>query len=99
MFIPLDLIVPGHHHRHEPVRRVLKPIQERVETLHVIKQPADSIGTDEVTDTLNQAQAIAANGGGDDATLILWAVVAVLFVLAMCLYFVYAYRRRLSPTV
>ena len=71
--------------------------QEVVDTVNAI--PAN---TDAVADSVNSSQLAPSLmdrlGGGDDSSVLLWAIVAVLFALAICLYFVYTYRRMLKGT-
>ncbi len=92
MFRVLDVIIPG-----QPYRPHRRPdlIEEIIDTIKP-QEITDTVAVDDtVTDTISSAQAMAANAGtgGDDNTILMWSIFAVLFALAMCLYFVYKYRK------
>lgn len=61
----------------------------------------DTAATEHVADTAAAAQDFVVGGatGGDDMTMLFASVFVVLFALALCLYFVFAYRRSLRPGV
>lgn len=54
-----------------------------------------SHAADTVSASTNGMIDVIGNGGGGSSTLI-WAVIAVLFALALCIYFVSLYRKRLA---
>ena len=96
----LDIAYPGRP-RHPRIRlddaigepkKVLKDtIQNAKDSLNdsiqCVKDSADSVSS---------ANVIPGNGsaGGDDMSMLIWSIIIVLAVLAMCLYFVYSYRKQ-----
>ncbi len=54
---------------------------------------SDTVNSSELAPSLMNNLGV---GGGDDTSILWWAIVAVLFALAVCFYFVLMYRRMLS---
>lgn len=98
----LDVIVPGEPYR--PHKNMIGLVKETepvnaVDTLTNNAIPTDSMSSDTLaTDTVNTLQGMVngAGTGGDDSSMLLWTALVVLGALALCLYFVYTYRRRLG---
>lgn len=96
----LDVITPGSIRRPRIViDRPPKPIVE------IDPQPVDSACCDSMNcchgDSLAAAQnfLVGPGTGGDDMTM-MWAGLFVVFLaLALCFYFIYSYRRLLTPGV
>ena len=98
----LDVIPEGHyirprHHKHYNIQ----DIKIQVDSFDSSTQATDTLRPDTlgvdslVNDTVNSAQGLVGGAGtGDDASMLLWSMVTVLFALTICLYFVYAYRHR-----
>ena len=95
----LDIAYPGRPRRPririddvigEPKKELNESIQNVKDSLNdSIQCVKDSV------DSVSSANVIPGNGsvGGDDMSMLMWAIIIVLAVLAMCLYFVYSYRK------
>lgn len=90
----LDIIssYPGDHHP-----RRLRDLKESIgEPEEVVRDTVECV-KDSLSDSISVDSVASANvvpgAGGDDASMLMWAVLVVLAVLAMCLYFVYSYRK------
>lgn len=108
MMTPLDIlldIAPGPWPR-RPIRRpvipdTLKPAEkpelpDTTDTItsvtDTITAPADTINAP--TDSINAlAGNFGSTTGSDDTTAVFWTIIAVLFALCVCFYFVLSYRR------
>lgn len=91
---------------------IVSPVNNGNAVDSVANVPADSMtvvdsancvpaNADAVADSVNSSQLAPSlldqiGGGGDDSSILLWAIVAVIFALAACLYFVFSYRRMLA---
>lgn len=98
MFRLLDIAYPGRPYHRPP--RVIKPVIEKMDSIKDV--PADSVpAPQQVTDTITDSQAFVGNigTGGDDNTMLIMSIVVVALALAMCLYFVYLYRKRIYRLV
>jgi len=93
--ILLDIIAwPDRPVRHPVIPDTLKPVEKPVlpDTTDTISAPADTITSP--TDSINALTgSFGSTTGGDDASAVLWTVLAVLFALCVCFYFVLSYRR------
>jgi len=89
--LPADGRRPIYHPIIKPVDTVVGPAPDVV----------DTTATENVADTAAAAQdfVVGASSGGDDMTMLFASIFVVLFALALCLYFVFAYRRSLRPGV
>lgn len=75
----------------EQPRKLIKDSVENVkdslnDSIQCVKDSVDSVSSANVIPTNG-------NTGGDDMTMLMWSIIVVLAVLAMCLYFVYSYRK------
>ena len=94
MMTPLDIlldIAPGPWPR-RPIRRPVIP-----DTLKPAEKPELPDTTDTITAPTDSINALAGNfgstTGSDDTTAVFWTIIAVLFALCVCFYFVLSYRR------
>lgn len=89
-----------------PYPRPVRPIRRPVipDTVKPVESPevpdtTDTIvsATDTITSPTDSINALVGNfgstTGGDDTTTLFWTVLAVLFALCVCFYFVLSYRR------
>ena len=96
-------IIPDYPGGYRPIR-----IRHKFDT--IIEQPKkvisdtiqcakDSLNDSISVDSVSSANVVpGASSGGDDMSMLMWSIFVVLAVLAMCLYFVYSYRKRqLAP--
>jgi len=109
----LDLIVPGQprHPRIYPhrvgdkikdagdkVNDSISQLKDSVADTISVAKDSISAGKDCIADSLSAASPLQGGANsGDDASMLLWAIVAVAAVLAICLWFALSYRRRLGP--
>ena len=86
----------GHRPIHHPIIKPVEPVILNSDTNAV-----DTASVENVVDSAAAAQDFVAGGatGGDDMTMLFASIFVVLFALALCLYFVFAYRRSLRPGV
>jgi hypothetical protein len=95
------------HDGHRPIRHpIIKPVDvgpapDVVDTATTSPHVVDSASVGSVTDSAQAAQDLVVGGvtGGDDMTMLFASIFVVFFALALCLYFVFAYRRSLRPGV
>ena len=94
MMTPLDIlldIAPGPWPR-RPIRRPVIP-----DTLKPAEKPELPDTTDTINAPTDSINALAGNfgstTGSDDTTAVFWTIIAVLFALCVCFYFVLSYRR------
>lgn len=94
----LDIAYPGRHPRIHPPRPVLDLDTASNSTNVVPTDVPDSV-TNTVGDSLASVQGVmtdVGNTAGGDNTLLYASLFVVFFALAVCLYFVFAYRRSLA---
>ena len=95
-------IIPDYPGGYRPIR-----IRHKFDT--IIEQPKkvitdtiqcakDSLNDSISVDSVSSANVVPGASAGDDMSMLMWSIFVVLAVLAMCLYFVYSYRKRqLAP--
>lgn len=67
------------------------------DVVDTVKGTTDSVSSGSATDTLDASQAFIGHvgSGGDDASTMIWAILAVIAALALCFLFVRSYRHSL----
>ena len=94
----LDIAYPGRHPRIHPPRPVLD-VDTAFNSTDVVPTEVPDTVTNTVGDSLASVQGVmtdVGNAAGGDSTLLYASLFVVFFALAVCLYFVFAYRRSLA---
>lgn len=94
----LDIAYPGRHPRIHPPRPVID-VDTASNSSNVVPTDVPDSVTNTVGDSLASVQGVmtdVGNAAGGDNTLLYAALFVVFFALAVCLYFVFAYRRSLA---
>ena len=98
----LDVLLPGEERIRRPIRPVIEKIKDtliqKTDVVDTASAQSDTLTTTpDATDTVTSAQHLACGlTSGGDSSSTLWTVILVGCALALCLYFAFAYRRRMA---
>jgi hypothetical protein len=81
--------IGGGHYHHHHIRQVIEKPKEVIDTLQNSTVCPDSTAND----SISQSVVNGISGSSDDASMMMWSIVVVLFALALCLLFIINYRR------
>ena len=99
----LDLIIPGQPYRRHRHRwdddELVSTVKDSVSDIKDTVSDTINVAKDSLVDSLSSAAPLQGSiNSGSDASTLIWAIVAVLVVLGICLWFALSYRRRFSTS-